>query len=131
MNTIYDAARYRLMTAGFNWTTADLLLTAWSGALVFDPGDEMLSDVVARGAVPRGVSDPITSQTVAPDGTAQTNQVVIPNVTIGAPISFFTMSDGDELVLFIDEAIELPFIPNGLDMVVQPDWLSQRGWWKA
>ena len=79
----------------------------------------------------RGSSLPITSQTVAPDGTAQTNQVIIPGVPIGAPITFFTMSDADQLILFIDEAVELPFVPNGLDMVVQPDWLEQRGWWKA
>ena len=52
-------------------------------------------------------------------------------MAIGDPITFFTMSDGLDLVLYIDEALDLPFIPNGLDMVVQPDWLDQRGWWKA
>ena len=35
-----------------------------------------------------------------------------------------------ELVLFIDEAVELPFAPNGLDMVVTPDWSKNRGWWR-
>ena len=30
----------------------------------------------------------------------------------------------------IDEAFELPFVPNGLDLVIQPDWLSARGWFR-
>jgi len=131
MNTIYNSARYQLMTAQLNWLTVDLTLTAWSGAAVFDPLDETISDVGAHGPVNRGSSLPITSQTVAPDGTAQTNQVVIPAVPIGDPVTFFTMSNGAQLILFIDEAEGLPFVPNGLDMVVQPDWLQNRGWWKA
>jgi hypothetical protein len=131
MNTIYDQARYRLMTQQLNWLTSNLVLTAWSGVAVFAPLDEIISDVATHGPVERGTSLPITQQTVAPDGTAQTNQVVIPAVPIGDPVTFFTMSNGNQLILFIDEAEGLPFVANGLDMVVNPDWLQQRGWWKA
>ena len=130
-NGVYDNARYKLMTAAFSWPAADLVLTVWSGTAVFYPVDQIINDVAAHGAVQRGTSMPITAKTVALDGTAQTNQVVVPAVAIGDPITFFTMSDGLDLVLYIDEALDLPFIPNGLDMVVQPDWLDQRGWWKA
>jgi hypothetical protein len=136
MNTIYDSARYKLLTGTFDWTAADLMLTAWSGALEFHPEDDTIEEVSAHGPVERGSSMPITVQTVALNGTAQTNGVVIPSVAVGAPISFFTMSDRkpthglSELILFIDEAVDLPFIPNGLDMVIQPDWLAQRGWWR-
>ena len=79
----------------------------------------------------------LPGKTVSTDGTSQTNQVVIPTVAIGAPISFLTMSDRNvnqtlsTVILYIDEALDLPFIANGLDMVVQPDWLAKRGWWKA
>ena len=40
MNDVYDVARYRLMTAAFNWQRCNLRLTAWSGTPVFDPTDE-------------------------------------------------------------------------------------------
>jgi hypothetical protein len=131
MNNAYDVARYGLMTGAFDWRAANLVLTAWSGTPVFSATDEIIADVAAHGPVARGSSLPITSKTVVPDGTAQTNQVVIPAVAIGDPITFFTMSNATALVLYIDDAIELPFIPNGLDMVIQPDWLEQRGWWRA
>ena len=136
-NSVYDATRYKLMTAGFSWMATQLMLVAWSGPAGFYPEDETIDDLVAHGSVKRGQSLPITTQSVSPDGTAQTGQVVIPALAIGTPITFFTMVDKkpnvgmSELILFIDDAIELPFIPNGLDMVVQPDWLSKRGWWRA
>ena len=61
--------------------------------------------------------------------------VVIPAVPIGAPLTHFIMatygqpawSDGVPL-LYLDEVLNLPFEPNGLDVVVTPDWLQQRGW---
>jgi len=61
--------------------------------------------------------------------------VVIPGVVIGQPVTHFTLVDDqgaeDVLLYYIDEAIDLPFDPNGLDMVIQPDWLSARGWFRA
>jgi hypothetical protein len=137
-NTIYDAARYKLMNGLFNWPLTNLVLTCWSGTPTFVPGDTTIQDILNHGLTDRGSSLPITSKTVAPDGTAQTNQVVIPAVPIGAPLTFFTMSERNvanylfsDLILFIDEALDLPFDPNGLDIIVQPDWLQRRGWWKA
>ena len=80
---------------------------------------------------------PITAKSVSPDGTAQTNPVLIPACRSARRLSYFTMCEkhatifNGKLILFIDEALELPFDPNGLDMVVQPDWLQKRGWWQA
>jgi len=135
-NQPYDIARYKFVTATFDWIGMNLALVAWSGTPDFVPTDQHVDDIVARGnAVARGVSLPITQKTVAADGTTQTNQVVIPGVGVGAPITHFTLVDdqvgGDTLLYFVDTALDLPFDPNGLDMVIQPDWLSMRGWFRA
>ena len=79
---------------------------------------------------------PVTGQAVAPDGTAQTNPVVIPDVGVGPTVTWFTFSRQErharavQLILYIDEAEGLPFEANALDIVVQPDWLLARGWWR-
>jgi len=136
-NSIYNGARYRLPLALMDWTKIDLMLSAWAGTPTFVATDLYISNIAGRGAVERGTSMPITSATVAPDGTARTNRVIIPAIPIGTPITFFTMSERkpthslSELILFIDDAKDLPFDPNGLDLLVQPDWLQERGWWKA
>lgn len=132
MNQPYNIARRRFVTAGFDWLTTDLRLTAWGGMPTFIPTETMVSDFTVRGALLLGVSQPITSKTVAADGTAQTNQVLIPNVPVGPDVTHFTLSElTGQLILFIDQALNLPFTPNGLDIVVQPDWLEQRGWFRA
>lgn len=134
-NSIYDDARYKLLTAGLNWTTIPLRLAAWGGTPNFVAADKTLANISARTPL-RGYSQPITSQTVDPGGTAQTNQVVIPKVPVGTDVTWFTMvrdvglQTAAQLILYIDDAVELPFTPNGLDIVVQPDWLKQRGWFR-
>jgi len=135
LNAPYNIARYRALTSGINWINADLVLAAWSGTPAFVESDDSPADIMSRGFAPLGESLPITSKTVSADGTAHANQVIIPDVPVGPPITWFTLSKGtplssSELILFIDEAIELPFVPNGLDIVVQPDWLSNRGWFR-
>src|SRR5262245_22816255 len=135
LNSIYDDARYKLLTAALNWTTIPLRLAAWGGTPNFVATDKTLSNITARTPL-RGYSQEITSQTVAPTGVAQTNHVVIPTVPIGTAITWFTMvrdvgtQSMAQLILFIDDATELPYAPNGLDIVVQPDWLRERGWFR-
>jgi hypothetical protein len=64
----------------------------------------------------------------------QTNHVVIPGVPVGPMVSHFTMCRRNatpnlsELLLYVDDAEGLPIAPNGLDLVVTPDWLLNRGW---
>lgn len=134
MNRPYNIARFRMLNDGLDWTLSDLRLTAWGGVPSYNPVDDAPSDIVGRGYTPLGVSLPVTQKTVSADGTAQTNQAVIPAVPIGPPVTWFTMHKvvglGSELILFVDDAVELPFDPNGLDMVVQPDWFDNRGWFR-
>lgn len=137
MNSVYDGARYDLLTASLDWPGDPLRLVAWSGELDFTPADRTVADITTRAlAAVVGSSLPITVQSVSANGTAQTNQVVIPAPPVGPPVTFFTMGrkapavGNDELILYIDQALGLPFIPNGLDLVVQPDFLQARGWWR-
>jgi hypothetical protein len=133
MNQPYDAARYRFVTAGLNWLNLDLRLTAWGGQPFFNPADKVLSDIIVRGTTSLlGTSQPITVKTVTADGTAQTNKVLVPNVPVGPDVTHFTMGEANgALILYIDQALDIPFTPNGLDIVIQPDWLEQRGWFRA
>jgi hypothetical protein len=136
VNTIYDNARYRMLSAALNWAAEPMVLSAWGGTPDFNPVDKTIAQVKARGNIEFAWSMPITSQTVSTDGTAQTNDILIPGVVIGQTVTWFTMSDqfalhdASELILFIDEAFELPFIGNDLDMLIRPDWLSNRGWFR-
>ena len=138
MNDIYDHARVKLLTAAFNWPATDLVLAAFTIPPDFVPTDSVLGDITARygGATTVYLSQPITEKTVSTNGTAQTNHVVIPDVAVGPTVKWFAMCKRGatppdaELILYVDEAIELPFVPNGLDLVVSPDWLDNRGWWR-
>jgi hypothetical protein len=137
-NTIYNEARRRLATAALNWPVVDLVLIAWTGPPTFYANDKVISDVAAHGAVLAAYSQTIVHKAVALDGTAQTDQVLLPMVPIGPTITYFTMCqrhatvpEQSQLILFIDEAENLPFVPNGLDIVVEPDWLENRGWFRA
>jgi hypothetical protein len=139
VNTVYDQIRYQMLTSAFDWIAADLQLIAWTGSPTFVATEQTVAQFKTHGG---GVSEigrslPITSKTVSPNGTAQTNQVVIPDVPVGPYVTHFTVTkkhpttpDMSELILFVDEAFELPFVPNGLDLIVMPDWLENRGWWR-
>lgn len=136
MNQVYNNARYRMLTSALNWITEPMILSAWAGTPDFVATDKAIGNVKARGNVEIAWSIPITSQSVASDGTAQTNDVLIPGIAVGQTVTWMTMSDQfgshdlSELILFIDDAIELPFVGNGLDMLIRPDWLDNRGWFK-
>jgi hypothetical protein len=138
LNTIYNEARRRLATAALNWPAIDLVLVAWTGTPTFYANDKIVSDVAAHGAAPAAYSQTIVHKAVALDGTAQTDHVLLPMVPIGSTITYFTMCqrhptvpEQSQLILFIDDAENLPFEPNGLDIVVEPDWLENRGWFRA
>lgn len=136
MNSIYDVSRRSLLLAALNWTTTDLVMLAFSGTPVFDPTDANMAEVVVTTPDLAGTSLAVTGRTVTTDGIAQTDPIVIPGVPVGPDITFFVLAKNTGLfdtsmpILFIDDAFELPFVPNGLDLVVQPDWLSARGWFK-
>lgn len=136
-NSLYHAAAYAMATGAFDWTDIPLRLSAWTGTPTFDPTHVKIEDITDVGGVELAYSLPITAQSVAADGTMQTNHVVIPAIPVGPSVTWFTMSgaqplhENDRLIMFIDEALDLPFVPNGLDLLVTPDWLSNRGWGRA
>lgn len=133
---IYNIARFKMLTAAFNWVAFDLMLVALSGDPLFVETDATLTAVLSHGALDAGHSLTIVGKNVLTNGTAQTGPVVIPGVVVGPPISHFVMFDKQVVVansvplLFTSDAEQLPFTPNGLDIVVQPDWLLERGWLK-
>lgn len=135
MNSIYDKARLLLATAGLDWRATDLVLVAWAGVPKFVKTDLTVANIVTRGVTTLlGYSLTITTKAVAADGAMQTNDVVIPAVPVGPAVTHFTMCRRNatpnlsELLLYVDQAEGLPFDPNGLDMVVTPDWSLNRGW---
>jgi len=137
MNNIYDLARRELLNAQMNWPTIELLLVAFGGTPDFDPLDISLGNIKARSHPEMGSSLPINGTTVAINGTAQTDQVLIPGIPVGPPVTWFvmcrkhaTVHDSSKPILFLDDVYQLPFVPNGLDLVIQPDWLQWRGWWR-
>lgn len=137
MSGIYDLGRVKLLTAALNWPAANLVVSAWTGAPDFLVTDTKLSTIKARGHTEAGVSLPVTNPTVAANGTAATDAVVVPGIAVGQVINWLTMAelksphDDSELILFLDQTdAPLPFEGNGLDFVLQPDWLSNQGWFR-
>jgi hypothetical protein len=130
VNSIYDTARQRFALALIDWSTAPLVLLAYSGEPVFHAEDATITDITDRGeTLLISTSQDIVTQNVSAQGYLQTDNVVFEAVPIGYPITHFIMTlSAVTPLLFIDEAYDLPFVPNGLDVVVTPDWLEQRGW---
>lgn len=136
-NKLYNIARFQMVTATFDWLNYDLALIALRGVPTFVATDNTLTLVLSHGATNAGVSLAIVGKAVLPDGTVQTSPVVIPGIIAGADVTHFVMVKkagvlNNSIPLeFIDDAEGLPFVPNGLDLTIQPDWLAQRGWFVA
>lgn len=131
MSQIYDRARYDLLTGALPWLTTDVLLHAFTGAPVFDPTHDTMAEVIAANSAALGTSLPMTGMGATAEGVAQTDPAVIPNVPIGPNVTWFVLAKDSGLpLLLVDDAQELPFVPNGLDLVVSPDWAYQQGWFR-
>lgn len=138
MPAIYDNARVRLLRAELDWESIELVLIAWGGEPDFVPTDDAVGDIDARAnAVRLAESLAVIEASVSPDGSAQTGAAVVPGVPIGMPVTWLTLCEKNASpslhrpILSIEDAIGLPMDPNGLDLVVQPDWLAMRGWFKC
>lgn len=139
MSGLYASIRERLLYQSFDWQGADLELQAWSAGH-FDETHIRVSDLVTAGGTPQSNSDlPLGPPFVMPGGYAASDWLILPGsgFDVGVMVNFLTLSDragGNTadplLILYIDEADGLPFTPNGLDYVVTPDWLLNRGWWR-
>ena len=137
LSAIYDSARVKLLTAALNWPAASLIVSAWASPPDFDPTDQKISDLKARGLIEAGVSLPVTGPSVSANGTAATDAVVVPGIAVGQVINWLTMAelksphDDSELIIYVDQTdVPLPFNGNGLDLVLQPDWLANQGWFR-
>lgn len=136
-NDLYNIARFMQVTAAFNWIAFDLSLVALRGAPAFVATDATLTQVLSHGATQAGASLAVVGKNVLSDGTCQTSPIVIPGITVGPDVTHFVMVKvavifGNSVPLeFIDDAAGLPFVPNGLDLTIQPDWLQQRGWFRG
>lgn len=135
MNSIYDIARYQFAVAMINWQTAPLVLLAYSGEPEFVPEDTSINDITTRGnTLMVKQSQTVLGKNVTTQGYLQTADVVFETVPVGFPITHFIVANKPSTLplatplLYIDEAENLPFTPNGLDIVVTPDWLAHRGW---
>lgn len=134
-NGIYDKARLRLLSGLFNWQSMECVVTAWQGPLWFDPTDQTIAHLRMHGPIDIGYSLPMLGMLATAKGHATSGPAVIPTPPVGG-ISFLTLSEAQtpieqsELILYIDTGFELPFFSNGLDVIVQPDWLAQRGWFR-
>jgi hypothetical protein len=134
MSGIYDVARRSLLAAQLDWASIPMVLLAFRGTPMFDPTDATLEQVIGTTPLLAGTSQPVTGKSSTTDGVAQSDAVVITGVVVGNDVTFFVLSENtgsyntSRPILFIDDAQELPFVPNGLDLVVSPDWAYQRGW---
>jgi hypothetical protein len=129
-NTIYNTARQRFGLGLIDWSTVPLVLLAYSGEPVFYEDDPTIATIDNRGeTLLIAESQVVLEQSVSAEGYLQTGNVVFVEVPIGPPITHFIMSlNAGVPLLYIDQAYDLPFTPDGLDVVVTPDWLDERGW---
>ena len=138
MSAPYASIRERLLYRTFDWVTSDLELQAWSGG-VFNEAHIRVSDLAATGAHPGAKSVETPLAFIRPGGYAASDSIKLPggNFTVGELVTFLTLSDRSDgnaadplLILFLDDVEGMPFIANGLDYYVNPDWLFKRAWWR-
>lgn len=137
MNALYALPRELLLKAALNWPTLAIYIQAWRGSYAFNEAHVTSADVTAAGGALVQTSLAATGAVVRPGGYGRTDPILLPTVPASPnPITFLTLSEittlpgTHRLILFIDEAEGLPFVPNGLDQPVQPDWLNARGWFR-
>lgn len=134
MNAIYNLTKYKMMTGAFDWRTLDLRVFVFTGDPDFNPTDTIVNDILARSGVLLGVSQAILNPAVLMDGTGKSSDALVPNVLTGEVITWMVLANhapvenNSQLVAYIDEAENLPFMANGLDVLIKPDWLQNRGW---
>lgn len=134
-NSIYDGARYRFATGQLDWRAANLRLLAMQGTPNFVAADATVQALITRAiSTVFATSQVIPNKSVSSDGYLISDSALFPTPAVSTPItSFIMVLYGVDVptsipLLFIDTALNLPFTPNGLDVVVQPDWMQHRAW---
>ena len=137
MNRPYAHVREEMLNAVFNWPATDLELQCWTAG-VFDETQMYVSQLVAAGGIPSAKSTAPIHTFVETGGYASSDGVLLPGAsfTVGERIVFMTLSDrtgalaDPKLVLWVDDAEGFPFVADGLDVLITPDWVLHRGWWR-
>jgi hypothetical protein len=136
VSALFNRFRERLLAADVSWTGANIGCVAWSGKYWFDETDRYVSDIQTSNGTVVSVAEPNPTAVAGLGGYAITDPMLFKAVPIGPPVVFFTLVvpnallGQSELIAYIDQGDGLPYTPNGLDMIVQPDWLSRRGWFR-
>jgi len=131
VNSLFNITRHNMATGAFNWVGGPgFVLQAWHGDWTFDPA--VLTPAAITAAL-QATSLPLTNRGVASLGYCASDPALFSALAVGPEISFLTMSYDNgsrDLVAFFDEGFNMPFTPNGNDWLIQPDYLSQRGWFR-
>lgn len=136
MSALFNRFRERLLSADIAWTGAEIGCVAWTGKYYFDETDRFVQDIEASNGAVVSVAETNVTAVAGIGGYAITDPMLFRAVPIGAPVNFLTLTFPNlnvglsELICYIDRGEGLPFTPNGLDWIVQPDWLSKRGWFR-
>jgi hypothetical protein len=135
-NSLFNIARYKFATGTLNWSPAlNLVLIAWGGDPVFYETDTSVAAIIARAETTViAHSQDMAGIAVTSSGWLQSGPALLPTVPIGPPVTHLIIAtkalswnDGTPLI-YIDTGIDLPFTPDGLDVLIQPDWTEERGW---
>jgi hypothetical protein len=126
MNQLYAGIRERAAKGLFNWPTVPAAVGAGRGPYVFDEAHASVTDIAAAGGTLVMFSFAVY---------VASNPALLPAIPVGAPVTFLilfdTTSGAQTPLAYMEDGIGLPFTPNGLDWLVQPDWLDMRGWFRV
>jgi hypothetical protein len=134
LNILYDDARMRMLNGQLVWPSMSLLMLAYSGdpTISFNPAHLIQSDVGTPVAVSQGVLTP----SVAAGGYAKSGYAEFLSIPVGN-VTFFVMCEANatpasrRLLVYLSDLNNLPFISNGGDYLVKPDWLFRQGWFRS
>lgn len=135
INSLYDNTRERLLQATLNWSSLNLLMTAWG----FDPDSSFDPTHLKRSdlGTPLAVSLPVLTPNVRPGGYAASSYANFPAIPIGTDVQFVVLEEvaalpaDNRLLAYLADVSGLPFMPNGLGYLFKPDWLFSQGWFRA
>lgn len=134
INSLYNDARERMLSSQLNWATMPLVMLAYKldPTTSFDPTDLIQSDIGTPWAVSQSMLNPI----VQSGGYAKSGGAEFLTIPIGT-VTFFVLAEDlptptpRRLLVYLSDANNLPFISNGGDYMIKPDWLFSQGWWRA
>jgi hypothetical protein len=121
-NRRYDKAGTLAGGTGVNWTTADIKLAALKSTYAFDKTHEFVTalgaNIVARSA---NLTGKVNLAGILKGDSALFALLTGATVQYCAVFIDTGVDATSSLLYYIDTAINLPTIPNGLDVTVQPD----------